>query len=327
MGAFVHRVHTGSDGAAGCSLNKSQFKGAAVRPLRVAVTGSSGFIGGHLACLLAKQGFAVTALVRRAVSTERLNAAGVEVISAPNLTVPKGVDAVVHAAATSPGPGVAAMQLVADNIDLSRSLIEQARRMGVSCFVFLSSMSVYGEIDAPSVEETTPQVNLDLYGMTKRVGEALLEQHGDAMTGLAIRLPAVLGRGAARHWLAEAARRLVTHEDVPVFHPAARFNNAIHVNDLSKLIGHAISSASGGYEVVNVASSGYLSVLNAVEVLRRALGSKSRVHEISPRRPSFTISIARATKHLDFRPMAISEALALYGHDLAESVQATQQGQ
>lgn len=239
---------------------------------------------------------------------------------APEVTLPKGIDAVVHAAATSPVPGVDmnAARLVADNIDLTRRLVEEARAAGISCFVFLSSMSVYGDIGVPVVDESTPQVNPDLYGITKRVGEDLLAVNCGTMAGLSIRLPAVVGHGAARHWLAAAARRLALHQDVSVFHPSAPFNNAIHVTDLADLICRAIEGAAGGYEVVNVASGGHMPVLEALKLLSHALASRSQILEVASARPSFTVSIDRAAVRLGFSPMPIGTALALYGRELAD---------
>lgn len=268
---------------------------------------------------MAKRGFAVTAPLRGSHPVGHLQAAGIEVIAKQEVTLPKGIDAVVHAAATSPVPGAAvnATRLVADNIDLTRRLVDEARAAGISCFVFLSSMSVYGDIGVPVVDESTPQVNLDLYGLTKRVGEALLEANCGSMAGLAIRLPAVIGRGAARHWLAAAARRLALHQDVSVFHPAAPFNNAVHVTDLAELVCRAIEGAAGGYEVVNVASGGHMPVLEALKLLSHALASRSRILEVASARPSFTVSIDRAAARLGFAPMPIAAALALYGRDLA----------
>jgi len=283
------------------------------------VTGASGFAGGHIAVQMAKRGFVVSAPLRGAHPVGHLEAAGIEVIATQEVTLPKGIDAVVHTAATSPVPGtlVNASRLVSDNIDLTRRLIEEAHAAGVSCFVFLSSMSVYGDIAVPVVDESTPQVNPDLYGLTKRVGEALLEANCESMAGLAIRLPAVIGRGAARHWLAAAAHRLALHQDVSVFHPAAPFNNAIHVTDLADLICRAIESAAGGYEVVNVASEGYMPVLEALKLLSHALASRSRILEVATGRPSFTVSIERAAARFGFAPMPIATALALYGRELA----------
>ena len=77
-----------------------------------------------------------------------------------------------------------------------------AKNVGVKRFIFFSSLSVYGEIKDSIVHETTPILNPGPYGASKLFGEACLKEAEKEMPSIALRLPAVLGKGARRHWLA-----------------------------------------------------------------------------------------------------------------------------
>jgi len=318
VGPLLHRLCAGPGRAAGSDL----IPGAPIPGSKphILVTGASGFAGGHLARLLAEKGFAVTAPMRRPADAERLRIPGVTMLPGYPPELPSGIAAVVHAAATSAGP---TDRLVADNVDLTARLLDAAATARVRHFIFMSSMSVYGSIAAPEVVETTPSVDPDVYGTTKRLGEALLAERcahpgpERPMTGVAIRLPAVIGAGAARHWLAVAASRLAAGEEVPVFHPRARFNNAVHVADLAGLIANIVGGATTGFHAINVASDGTITVSEAVEILRHGLKSTSRVREVATTRPSFVISIDRARQVFGFKPMTIAAALQAYARETA----------
>ena len=156
--------------------------------MKVLVTGAGGFLGRHLAVDLARRGFAVVAACRNAAPPDLPNPLRLDLATADSL--PSGIEAVVHAAATS-----------------------------------------------GSVDESTPVANPDVYGMTKLLGEAMLGEAAPGMSGLALRLPAVIGPGAKRNFLAEAARKLKAGQEVSIFNPDAPFNNAVHCADLGSLIG------------------------------------------------------------------------------------------
>src|SRR5262245_24274408 len=119
--------------------------------LRVLVTGASGFTGAEVTRALLGRGAQVIACVGSGVG--RLAGAealpGLRVIQgdlAGDLALPSQVDAVVHAAARSPAPGVSVDDMVRDNVFATRKLVEHAKSCGVRAFVYLSSLSVCGSI-------------------------------------------------------------------------------------------------------------------------------------------------------------------------------------
>jgi UDP-glucose 4-epimerase len=285
------------------------LRGGAGRP-HVLVTGASGFVGSHVARALAHGGFRVSATFRAApgLGADLAGAPGVALIKADLAELadlPAGCEAVVHAAASSAWTGVTHDAVVRDNVVATRRLVELAHRRGCRAFVFLSSMSVYGRIDAAVVDETTPMVDPDVYGASKYLGERLLEERQAALPGLALRLPGVVGRGARRNWLASTAERLRRGEPATLFNPDAAFNNALHVDDLARLIAGALGRGWQGFDALVLGARGHLSVRGVVERLARGMGVVPKLEVRPAAKPSFLISSARATERWGYDPPEI----------------------
>lgn len=155
----------------------------------IAVTGASGFCGGHVARAAAAAGAEVVCLGRRPgpVGTHRFWDAAAQ---SPDLA---GVDLVVHCAAAvgDPAPGSRAAALMrAVNVDGTGRLLEAA---GGRPVVWVSSASVYDpRPDRGLVGEDHPLAGqLNAYGRTKAAGEALALAAG----AVVLRPRAVYGPG------------------------------------------------------------------------------------------------------------------------------------
>ncbi|MFD0356652.1 NAD-dependent epimerase/dehydratase family protein [Streptomyces sp. NPDC127110] len=155
----------------------------------IAVTGASGFCGGHVARAAAAAGHRVVCLGRRPgpLGGHRLWDA---TVAGPDLS---GVDLVVHCAAAvgDPAPGSraeAAMRAV--NVDGTARLLDAAAGRPV---VWVSSASVYDPGRGRArVTEDHPRANhLNAYGRTKAAGEALALAAG----AVVLRPRAVYGPG------------------------------------------------------------------------------------------------------------------------------------
>lgn len=157
--------------------------------VRIAVTGASGFCGGHVARAAAAGGAQVVCVGRRPgpLGEHRFwDAAQAD----PDLT---GVDLVVHCAAAvgDPAPGSAAEALMhAVNVAGTERLLGAA---GGRPVVWVSSASVYDpRADRSLVTEDHPRTGqLNAYGRTKAAGEALALAGG----AVVLRPRAVYGPG------------------------------------------------------------------------------------------------------------------------------------
>lgn len=137
----------------------------------VLVTGASGFLGWHIARVLAEQGRRVRALARRpeSITDPDLEAVPGDLRDADSLArAVAGCDAVFHAAADYRLWARDPRELYASNADGTRQLLEAARRAGVERFVYTSTVGCIGFVDGGLGGETTPVTLADMAGAYKR---------------------------------------------------------------------------------------------------------------------------------------------------------------
>ena len=292
--------------------------------MRVLVTGVSGFAGSIVAGRLARAGYDVVGLHRR--DTRFLGG----LADVPNVTLVHGdlaaaadlpgpFESIVHVAATSPGPAITASQIVCDNVDATRSLIDAALNWQSRRFIYFSSLSLYGQVSVPVVDEATPIVNPDVYGASKFLCEALLAERAAVLPSLSMRLPGVLGPGAHRNWLSQVAEKMLAGERIDAYHLDAPFNNAAHIDDIAKLIIATLGRSFTGADAVVLGAAGEIPVREALAILARGLGREPRINECTAPKPGFILSSRRAIERWGYRPMEIGTLIGRYAADALQA--------
>jgi len=284
------------------------------------LTGITGFCGSHVARRLLHAGHSVWALARKSLATprtpdvaERLN---IVVGDLPALAaLPPLTEAIIHIAAVSPGDGTTTSEFVQSNILGTERLLYLARQSGVRKFIFFSSISLYGEIRIPVVDEGTPILNPGPYGVSKLVSEMLMRDLAKETDSIALRLPGVLGRGASRHWLSTLTERARNGCDLRVFNPESPFNNAVHIDDLNDLIERLLRRDWSGFDAVTLGARGSLTISEIANRVARAAPKPVRVIAEPSSRSSFTISSERAMAVYGYQPMEFDKMLNQYLHE------------
>lgn len=282
--------------------------------MKIVVTGAGGFSGSHIVPALLADGHHVTAVVGS--TRGRLDPAldgdpFLSVVSgnlAAGVSLPTEIDVIVHTAARSPGPGVRDIDMVRDNVAATARLLDDTQKAGVGTFIYLSSLSIYGRIAGPTVDETTARVDPDAYGLTKYLGELMLRE--TTMRSLSIRLPGVLGPKSVRNWLTNVCEAASRDQPIAVYNPDVPFNNSMHINDLCTLIGHVIGRPDwSGHDAVTVGAAGMTTVRGAVQTVIDVTGSRSVIALKHSSQPGFTISSERASARYGYAPMLIDDML------------------
>lgn len=201
-------------------------------PLKIALTGATGFVGRAVVSELAGTSCSVSALVRepgrvglnhkvRLVEGDLQNMAALD-----DLT--RDADAVIHIAGVI--GALSRDEFFAANERGSRAVAEAAVRNGVKRFVHISSLAAR-------------EPELSLYGASKRAGEAGVEEFKSRMSIVILRPPAVYGPGD--RGTLPLLRSLTQSLAVIPGRSTSRFS-LIYVDDLARTIVEAATAARTG---------------------------------------------------------------------------------
>lgn len=312
--------------------------------MRALVTGVAGFIGSHLAELLLDSGIEVTGVDcfsdyypperKRANLSAMLARDGFQLVEGElaeldlDQLLASG-DAIFHLAAQ---PGVRRSWgrdfevYVAQNVLATQRLLEAAKEVEVSRFVYASSSSIYGDAESfPTPESATPRP-VSPYGVTKLAGEhlCLLYQSKFGVPAVALRYFTVYGPrqrpDMAFHRFIGAA---LAGEPIEVFGDGLQVRDFTYVADVVAATVAAGDHGAPG-STYNVSGGGQASVLDVAEMLGRLLGREVAVTHLpavagDARRTGADVSLARA--ELGFEPrVELEEGLArqIEAHRAAE---------
>lgn len=187
-----------------------------VAPLKLAVTGATGFVGGRLLDRALAAGHEIRALTRRP-QPERTGVRWVEgaLDRADSLDrLLEGADAVIHIAGVINARDAAGFE--AGNVNGTAAVIAAAEKVGARRFVHVSSLAAR-------------EPKLSIYGATKAGSEALVA--ASSIPSAIVRPPAVYGPGDRETLeLFKMARR-----GFVLLPPEGRIS-LIHVDDLGRLL-------------------------------------------------------------------------------------------
>ena len=164
----------------------------------------------------------------------------------------EGYDSIFHVAGiahinTKKLDNVAQEKYWAVNANLPVDVAKKAKEEGVAQFIFLSSMSVYGEhgcIRNPVViDKHTPLAPKDIYGKSKRAAEIGLQTVSDSFFKIClVRPPMVYGPGSKGNYqsLVKASKLL------PVFPEIMNERSMLHISNLCSFVKQLIDENAYG---------------------------------------------------------------------------------
>jgi len=254
----------------------------------VLVTGAGGFLGQQLVHELARRGVSTRALMRRAADAPQF-APGASVHAVGDLAalthwddLLRDVDCVFHLAArahvlTDAGGKNADAYRINNEVVTAR-LANAAAAAGVSRFVFVSTVKVFGEADRgrsfTAEDEPRPE---DPYGVSKLHAErAVIEAcRRSRMTAAIVRPPLIYGPGVRANFL-----RLMRwiHGGVPL--PLGAIDNRRSVISSFNLVDFLCRSAEHdliGAETLLATDGQDVSTPQLIRFLAAALGRKARL--------------------------------------------------
>ena len=268
---------------------------------KILVTGANSFTASHVIPYLASQGHEIQGIIRsidsvQEKSTIRINSKFVR----PNLlgdlsdskfteTLDYRPDVILHLANNNGATEARLASIYRDNVTAVTNLISYSIRVDCPKIVALSTISVHGDISAPTISMTTGFNNPGPYGFSKREAELLLQQSEGLQSIFLLRLPSILGYGAKNHWLSTVLESALNNAPIRFNNPKAKFNNAVYVDDLSAFISNLISEKSEGVFAFPLASKDPMTIGEIVELVVEKSRSTSSLESEEVERSTFTI--------------------------------------
>jgi UDP-glucose 4-epimerase len=296
---------------------------------RILVTGGCGYIGSHTIVDLIEHGDEVISIdnfsrsnptvfdgIRRITGQNVLNLEldltdkqALNHIS-DQLT---GIQGIIHFAAYKSVPESVAQPLMyyENNIQSLINILEMAEKAGIPHFVFSSSCTVYGDTTELPVTEDTPMgAAQNAYGMTKQIGEHIVQDHirsGSKMQAILLRYFNPVGAHPSAEigelpidvpnnlvpYITQTAAGI--RDELTVFgddyntRDGSCIRDYIHVMDIAAAHTEAISYLAGGRnehpcEVFNLGTGEGVTVLEVVQAFEK-VNNLNLNYKIGPRRP------------------------------------------
>lgn len=302
----------------------------------ILVTGGAGFIGSHLVDHLLRSGGARVTVVdnfndfydpaiKRANIGSHSGRDDFELVEADiadgraiyELFSRAEFDCVVHLAARA-GVRPSLQDPLAheeSNVRGTFTLLEAARRSGVSTFIFGSSSSVYGvNSKVPFSEDDRVANPISPYAATKIAGEAACHvySHLYGLRVVCLRLFTVYGARQRPDLAIHKFARLITQGlPIPMFGDGTTRRDYTYIDDILSGLVAAVNYDGSLFEVINLGESETVELRRLVELLEHALGKRARIDH-QPLQPGDVpvtyADITKARRLLGYDPQTSIEA-------------------
>jgi UDP-glucuronate 4-epimerase len=302
----------------------------------ILVTGGAGFIGSHLVDRLMRDGEARVTVVdnfndfydpaiKRANIRSHLGRDGFELVEADiaderaiNSIFSRGeFDSVVHLAARAGVRPSLQYPLAHEesNVRGTFTLLEAARRSGVSRFIFGSSSSVYGvNAKVPFSENDSIATPISPYAATKIAGEAICHvySHLYGLRVVCLRFFTVYGARQRPDLAIHKFAQLITRGlPVPMFGDGTTRRDYTYIDDIISGLMAALEYDGDPFEVINLGESETVELRRLVELLENALGKPALIDHQPPQPgdvPLTYADITKARRLLGYNPQTSIEA-------------------
>lgn len=266
--------------------------------MRVLITGASGCLGTQVSALLDKKHEGYALVRRHKVSVRNLQELDGDILQ-PNefRRKLKNLDAVVHLAAVNRARTDQEFgRLFVTNVVGTFNMLELAKKMSVSKFIFASSAAVYGDKRVQPIKETFSTNPKSIYGLSKLIGERMCMYYAQTcgFSVVCLRIANMYGPYQSLGFVIPDLFAKSNRADIIEVENSSSTRDFVYVEDVARALERCLDIDVSG--VINVGSGKETTVSEIGVQLSKFLGKKAvskSSTNTKPKRSVLDISRAR----------------------------------
>lgn len=286
----------------------------------IAVTGSSGFVGGHLVETLLASSHTVTGIDHRPCTAVRpstflqIELAETDSIDAVARAI-QGCQAVIHLASRQPFSWDV-QPLVRGNIFRTANALEAIKRASVRRVIHASTIAVYGRPASVPLREDTPRQPENAYEVSKAHAEDLVALYARThdLHATILRYPSIYGgrfRAGAMFTFVDATLR---GSPIRLFANGVTLRDHLHVQDVVKAnIAALTHRPTSTVEIFNIGSGQALSNRALCQLIGEVVGNSTAIEladDPNWRSEDLALDVSRARTTLQFVASPLRDGIA-----------------
>lgn len=280
--------------------------------MKILITGSSGFLGSHLLKLFEKdqKKNKLFALYNKNKPIGLKKTTKLIKADLVKINFSGHYDLVIHCASKTRVNTRNDKILYSDNVN---SLKQILKNISFNNFVFMSSNSVYGNINGIKINEKTRLNAKDYYGKSKIKCEQLIEQFSkkNKKKFLVLRLPAAVGIKSHSNFISNLMWAYKKNKPnlVTVNNKEDLFNNTIHSEEIYNFIKTLINKKIiYFYNVFVLGSKNPIRLKNLISIYENFYNKKIKLKYIISKNKNKNINFSKALK-FGFKPIKTSTTI------------------
>jgi len=285
--------------------------------LTILITGANGTVGCDLVSEFSKY-HKVLAFYRTenffSKSFESKNVIWIKQDLKNKIICDKSPDIIIHGAVTHSFTNKNSdLDYINSNIISLLNMIEFSNKKNIKYFIYLSSITIYGESKLNILNDNNSFNNPNLLSATKILSETLLQNQN--FKYCCLRLPGVLcykNSPNERPWLNFVINQLKSNQTINIKNENALFNNVIDTIEIFNFIQHILSGDFKSKLSFNFAASKPMKLKELIFFIKTFLNSCSRVNFSKEPTNHFTISTETLNKEFNYEVASTKSIISRY---------------
>lgn len=205
-------------------------------------------------------------------------------------------DILVYSASITSARHETVDKYVQDNVVAAVTMVNFSREHNIKRIIYLSSDEIYGELNTDIVTERTAMLNPNLYAATKYLAEKIIMESG--IPYYILRIPGIVGRIWGKSFIYTLMERIRRNERLELYNLERRFNNIVHIDDLTEFITVLCDMDYSSSELMLLGNTKSIKLGDLVSYMKELYCSSSVIcNAKTEKRRCFMLDVSKAVKH------------------------------